>query len=271
MPKFPSAGFCIYCSGVDGLTDEHIIPLSLGGRLILPDASCAKCSDVTKRFEQVVARDMYWRLRMTLGIASRRKKSRPTHWPSEFQDESGAVTEAQIEVGKLPEFYVVPRLLRPGICTDRALISGNSDMKIEIIGDPKKLAAFINGQGAGKMQIQHVFAWGAFSRLIAKVGHAFAAATLGNRGVEFVLPKIVLGETDHAAHWIGEASPDNQLPDGYDLGLYEWIKDDETYLCVGMTFFGSGRFPVYEAVVGKIVDFDFVQSRLSAVVSHRGD
>lgn len=40
------------------LTDEHVVPLSLGGQHILEDASCLDCADVTKRFEQDVAREM---------------------------------------------------------------------------------------------------------------------------------------------------------------------------------------------------------------------
>ena len=39
-----SVGSCIYCGATDQLTDEHIIPLALGGRFVLPDSSCAKYS-----------------------------------------------------------------------------------------------------------------------------------------------------------------------------------------------------------------------------------
>lgn len=35
---------CIYCGGTGALSDEHIIPFGLGGRWVLPKASCAECA-----------------------------------------------------------------------------------------------------------------------------------------------------------------------------------------------------------------------------------
>jgi HNH endonuclease len=44
--QFTSKGACIYC-GTTGvkLTDEHIVPYSLGGSHVLRDASCLQCAD----------------------------------------------------------------------------------------------------------------------------------------------------------------------------------------------------------------------------------
>ena len=39
MPYLPSPGRCIYCPSKEGLTDEHIVPQSLGGNLVLQEAS----------------------------------------------------------------------------------------------------------------------------------------------------------------------------------------------------------------------------------------
>src|SRR5712672_2024078 len=57
---FDPVGRCIYCgaTGVD-LRDEHIVPLSLNGTMILPRASCRECEKITTRFERSVARNMY--------------------------------------------------------------------------------------------------------------------------------------------------------------------------------------------------------------------
>jgi len=58
--RIPTRGYCIYC-GATGvrLTDEHVVPLALGGVHILEDASCDTCADITKKFEQDVARSNY--------------------------------------------------------------------------------------------------------------------------------------------------------------------------------------------------------------------
>src|ERR1700733_7626443 len=52
---YDPVGSCIYCGrttlphGVDRFTDEHIIPLGLGGTRILPEASCVKCQRTINR------------------------------------------------------------------------------------------------------------------------------------------------------------------------------------------------------------------------------
>ena len=78
--EFPSRGACIYC-GARGvkLTDEHVIPLSLGGFHILEGASCKECADITTKFERDVAREMWGDARNSYNAPSRRKKERKTH------------------------------------------------------------------------------------------------------------------------------------------------------------------------------------------------
>jgi len=61
------------------LTDEHIVPKSLGGQHILEEASCRDCAKITARFEQDVAREMWGDARIAFNTPSRRKTKRPTH------------------------------------------------------------------------------------------------------------------------------------------------------------------------------------------------
>ena len=57
--RIPTKGRCIYCGRADvRLTDEHFLPLSLGGQHVIEKASCHSCADITKKFEQLVARYM---------------------------------------------------------------------------------------------------------------------------------------------------------------------------------------------------------------------
>ena len=63
---YPPVGRCIYCGATDELTDEHIIPFSLGGVLILDKASCngtKGCNKKTHKFEGVVARQIFGKFR----------------------------------------------------------------------------------------------------------------------------------------------------------------------------------------------------------------
>ena len=78
--RFASKGRCIYCGASDiKLTDEHIVPLSVGGQHVIVDGSCIPCAKITTKFERDVAREMWGNARISYGAPSRRKKERPAH------------------------------------------------------------------------------------------------------------------------------------------------------------------------------------------------
>jgi len=81
---FDPANICIYCGATEPdtkLTTEHIIPLSLGGTMVLPKASCLKCADETKRIEGYAGRHVFQDVRIIHGFPTRRPKERPSHLP----------------------------------------------------------------------------------------------------------------------------------------------------------------------------------------------
>jgi HNH endonuclease len=65
---FPAVGRCIYCGSTDLLSEEHIIPYSLSGHYVLPEASCDKCAKTINRFEQFSTRTTYFPLAAALEI-----------------------------------------------------------------------------------------------------------------------------------------------------------------------------------------------------------
>src|SRR5665213_2097384 len=74
---FKGKGACIYCGVTNvALTDEHIVPYALGGQHVIDNASCLACSDITKKIEQKVARDLWGDARTSFGAPTRRKKER---------------------------------------------------------------------------------------------------------------------------------------------------------------------------------------------------
>ncbi len=78
LPRtYDPADVCIYCGSTVALSDEHIIPLGLGGRLILPKASCAICREAASKFERTCLRTMYGPLRLLYDLPTRRKGDRP--------------------------------------------------------------------------------------------------------------------------------------------------------------------------------------------------
>ena len=55
---FAPCGRCVYCGAITELSDEHIVPFGLGGRWVLPKASCSVCSVKTSRIERTCLRTM---------------------------------------------------------------------------------------------------------------------------------------------------------------------------------------------------------------------
>lgn len=70
-------GKCVYCGSAKDLSDEHIIPFGLGGRWVLPKASCDVCNVKTSRVERTCLRTMLGPLRLLYGLPSRRTDQRP--------------------------------------------------------------------------------------------------------------------------------------------------------------------------------------------------
>ncbi len=66
-------GVCSYCGELQGLSDEHIVPFGLGGKLVLKKSSCSACAKVTGILEQKLLRGHWWPQRIRAGLQSRTK------------------------------------------------------------------------------------------------------------------------------------------------------------------------------------------------------
>ena len=80
---YPPVGRCIYCGATEPpadigrFTDEHIIPLAMGGNLILPQASCKQCEKIINReIETPVCSQEWGLLRAKRNFPTRNKKKR---------------------------------------------------------------------------------------------------------------------------------------------------------------------------------------------------
>jgi 5-methylcytosine-specific restriction endonuclease McrA len=64
--EYPSFGECIYCGALANetkLTDEHIIPFSLGGKAVILNGSCMVCAAETAKIESELGRKAFWDFR----------------------------------------------------------------------------------------------------------------------------------------------------------------------------------------------------------------
>ncbi len=186
--NYDAVGRCIYCSATEHLSDEHIVPLSLGGNWVLPGASCPKCRDVTGKFELELARHFFWSLR-----AKMRFPSRKADWPAEFfvdfilEDDSEV--RVKVPVARHPTELFLYKL---GEC---ALLSGQPfDPDTRFLrpwrnGPPSELVRAVllpyeaevtrlSGKRVVGVSPSRVALW-PLCQALSKMAHAYAVAELG--------------------------------------------------------------------------------------------
>jgi hypothetical protein len=206
--KYPAAGRCIYCGEVKpALTDEHIIPESLGGLLELPDASCSKCQKEINKFEHPIGKRMFGDLRVKRGFPTKRKKER-------LADLEKGVTVIQTDVFGVEHRIQVPHAEHPTPVFMYKMGTANS-----LLGLPYGTNIFdwipyvnVNDAEMSSFHQKHPSArWKVrmiphhFARMLAKIAYSFVVAELGYGSFEPAphLLDIILGRSEDVAYLIG--------------------------------------------------------------------
>jgi hypothetical protein len=211
--RYPSVDQCIYCGQRQNLTEEHIIPLGLGGRWILPNGSCRDCAARTGSFEGVCLRTMLGPLRMYYDFPSRRKSERPKKLPLKVRLTPGADWSfIDVEQNIYPFLILFPNLNMPDELSG-AVTENDRDAKVRqlwiraasfrdgIIPHLNRLAAFLN---VAEIEPTAQFVAPPFFRMLAKIAHAFASAELGQGSfAPFLLPMIVEADTSNCVQFVG--------------------------------------------------------------------
>jgi len=211
-------GHCIYCGSTAGLSDEHIIPLGLGGRFLLPAASCSICRDKTSKFERTCQRTMYGPLRLLYGLPSRRKKDRPEtlQLKVKYVAEQGweYIPVAQDRYPFLITFpYLgMPRSLvgedlsvAPGPVTSRLWIRGASASH----NFHELLERLVTELGVHSVMPEAHADVAAFCRLLAKIAYSYAIAELDGSELESPLAGYASGaDLSNCLHYIGSRDKD---------------------------------------------------------------
>jgi hypothetical protein len=216
-------GHCIYCGSTDQLSDEHIIPLGLGGRLVLPQSSCPACSAKTSKFERTCLRTMYGPLRLLYGLPSRRKNSRPTALPLKIKRTEDSEWEyVPVVQDRYPFLVIFPYFEAPGLMagTDESEARGPVSDRLWIRGaspyhDFEQLLECL----ARELRVHSLMPEAkaevpAFCSLLAKIAFSYAVANTGLSAPQSRLAQIALGENmNNCMHYIGSASTDEPARD----------------------------------------------------------
>jgi hypothetical protein len=255
---YSSKGACIYCGAADvPLKDEHVVPYSLGGSHVLRQASCARCEDMTKKFEQMVARDLWGDARTSFNAPSRRKKDRKTHIEMTDSKRGG---KRLIPVAEYPAGFIFYKM---GTCGYLQGLQETDDIsstwQLIVMDDATRRNAFMEKHDCPPaLRFRHVP--DAFGRLLAKIAYCqmLTALDLGDFSPA-VLPYIT-GQKANLSFIVGSKDGPPEPGDGYRLTThYADVEPDRILLMVEVRLYANWHVPTYEVIVGEVFGAERVQ------------
>jgi hypothetical protein len=168
---YPPVGRCIYCTnhGSDGLGDEHIVPFSLNGTRILPQASCHTCGKVTSYLDGFLARSVFYQFRTHAGIRSR--TGLPNEFPVILTFEDGHEQRVVAPADVHPATLVLPKFAMPGLLSG---VKPDGNFRLTYtrwMRESPAFDAFVKVKGAKSAEVEVSIKPQQFSRALAKIAH----------------------------------------------------------------------------------------------------
>lgn len=252
--KYPPVGRCIYCSSITSdLGDEHIIPFSLNGGMVLPKASCHSCERTIQPYELTVARRIFGHFRIRHGVQTRNKKQRPEYVEFATLFPNGKSGKERVPVHEYPTMLFVYKF-------DKATMLLCYPSEVEhfrwvpiSIFNKTELDKFIEKHHWNK-QTTIKTSPVELARLIAKIAYSFAVAEIG---LDSFLPlpmtlDTILCRTNNVSYSVGgdwEIPPPD--PAGkHVLNLTCIIQQPNPLIVVEIRLFPAFETPKYHVVVG---------------------
>jgi hypothetical protein len=266
--RIASKGACIYCGATDvRLTDEHVVPLSLGGVHVIVDASCLDCADVTKRFEQDVAREMWGDARISYDAPSRRKKLRKTH--IRLTDPNNPSRSIKVPYRDYPAPMLFYRMDRAGLLQGLPEeVDISAAWKLEMISDHEKNKQFERKYGMPlTARFRHVP--DSFARMLAKVGYGQVLSSLDPGDFRPICVPYILGQKKNPSYIVGgKLSPEPlDAGMGYVMKTAGFATPDRLMLLAELRLLANNHVPTYHVVVGDVTGADKVAAALDKLGS----
>ncbi len=240
------------------LTDEHVVPFALGGKHVLQKASCVQCADITKRFEQDVARDLWGAARAAYNAPTRRKNERQKSF--KLKDPKGFAPDIEVPASEYPAFMVFYVMQIAGILLgDEPTKNRSREWQLVTITDQARIDAFVAKHperltGTFKNVPQ------SFGRLIAKIGYCQVLTALEPGDFKPICLPYIIGKKSNISFVVGSKQP-NDPPQGggYFLRTVQVSTMDRMILLAEVRLIADNDTPTYHVVVGEVVGAEDVQ------------
>lgn len=257
-------GTCIYCGSTENLSDEHAMPYSMQGDLVLLKASCGDCAKITCKFEGQVARGLFEPIRAALGVRTRRPKERPKDY-SVLISKDGVVGPKKIPIVGNPSFITLPVFsmpLRMGLLPPELGMNGFLGWNTYLINggrneydDLRKrfnadAIALINPRKDSEL---------VFARFLAKIAYCHTVGFFGLDVLEenLVVP-VIRGETDDILQHVGciNANAFDRFEELVEpeIIMRVGVKHLAKWVWVQIKIFTLKNTPPYLVIVGKLTD-----------------
>ncbi len=257
---FPSKGVCIYCGERSApLGDEHVVPLSIGGKHIIQKASCSKCEDITKKFEQDVMRGLWGQARVAYNAPTRRKKERPRSFM--LKDLDGKSPSLEVQSQKFPAPMIFYQMATAGIlCGADPALDRSKDWLLNCITDDSKLRDF-QDKYPGRLVAKFRHVPESYGRMLAKIAYCQAMTALDPSDINPICLPYILGTKRNVSYIVGGCSVNDppQPNEGYSLTTAQVSADDRTLIIVLVRLIANCDTPTYHVVVGEVAGRENVE------------
>jgi hypothetical protein len=242
-------GRCMYCLAPGGpgvvLTEEHLVPRALGGRLTLRDAVCEPCRRITGRLEQQTLDREFAVAKTLLALKRRRARAKgPSRLPPVVLEGPEATPQA-VAAGAFPRTFWLPAFEPAGLLAgvDRAA----TPSRIELVACTLDLGTPTRATVAAAPPLPDP---AAYAHSIAKWAYALAVAQRGLDGCDTgAMRDLMLGRRDDAFAFVGSAPQPAPASREWlhDLALHE----RDGWLVATLALFASAGMRPYEVVIGR--------------------
>lgn len=263
---YPSRNCCIYCQATGvRLTDEHVVPYSLGGSHVLRGASCDACANITKKFEQKVARDLWGDARASYNAPSRRKKDRKPFVL--VPDPSAPGSSMKVPTTEYPGGFVFYKMGLPGLLEGLPEDVDTSFLwTMEVISDDNRRDDFV-AKNPGKLTMRFRHVPQEFGRLLAKIAYCQVLTGLDPTDFRPLCLPYIIGTKSNVSHIVGGSgrSPGPTASQGYVLETGTIQFSSVMLIVATVRLYSNTHAPEYLVVVGDVREPNEatrVQSRL---------
>ena len=223
MPRGPvhvdSKGACIYCGATDTrLSDEHVVPYSHGGAHVIRKASCGRCADITKKFEQKVARDLWGDARIAFDAPLRRKSQRKARLVMPGRNTSGPGCAVAAE--EYPAGFVFYKMCQAGMLQGLpANVDVSGSWQFVVIDDKERRERFLEKYPGRDLVIRFRHAPREFGQLLAKIGYGQVLTQLDPEDFRPLCVPYILGYETNVSYIVGGAFEEQaaERGNGYSL------------------------------------------------------